>query len=181
MNSHLGRAVVFLGLLLACPVLGHAQDNGSSPVSVPDGTTVSTIKFGGENPTSADLKPAEQVAYLFVEAFWGLERNCVDKDSGMGRLCSLAELVKGVQAKSGRTLGLAEDPARDTNYRYDVTIIGDDCIIRAFPRGKGLGAFAMVGSPKGFGGNMYFNPTGPDMIRATKVTERGYEGKGFRR
>jgi hypothetical protein len=60
-------------------------------------------------------------------------------------------------------------------------VLGDDCIIRAFPRGKGLGGFAMVGSPKGFGGNMYFNPTGPDMIRATRVTERGYEGKGFRR
>ena len=181
MNAHLGRALVVFGLLLAYPVLGHAQDNGSSPVSVPEGTTVNAIKYGGENPTSADLKPAEQVAYLFVEAFWGLERNCVDKDSGVGRLCSLAELVKGVQAKSGRTLGLTEDPARETNYRYDVTIIGDDIIIRAFPRGQGLGAFAMVGSPKGFGGNMYFNPTGPDMIRATKVTERGYEGSGFRR
>ena len=79
---------------------------------------------------------------------WGLERDCVDKNSGVGHLCSMGELVKGAKTKSGQMIGLTENPARDTNYRYGMTIIEDDnLIIMALPKSPGLGAFAVVGTP----------------------------------
>jgi hypothetical protein len=116
-----------------------------------------------------------------VYGIWGLEGNCFDNDMGVGRLCTLAELVKGVKAKSGKTLGLTVDPTQDTNYSYDVITIGGDCIIRAIPRDPGLGAFAMVGTARRSSGNFYYNPKGSDLMYAVQLTEYGYEGTGFRR
>lgn len=54
--------------------------------------------------------------------------------------------------------------------------------MRAVPRGPGLGAFALMGSPKSFGRiSLYDNPKGPDLINAVQLTEMGYDGDGFRR
>lgn len=171
-----------LGLLLAAPLVCQAQSTGSSPVAVPAGTTVDPISYDGAAGGSVQLPPAEQVALLFAYGIWGLENDCADADSGLGRLCTLDELIKGVTGKNGGTIGLTVSPRRDTNYRYEVMLVGDYSIILAHPRVKGLGGFAVVGSPNGFGGgNFYYNPNGANMAEAKKLTSVGYGGKGFRR
>jgi hypothetical protein len=173
--------ILVLASLLFVPVLAGAQGAAKLPVPIPDGTEVSPMKYG-EQETAADLKPAEQVAFLFVNAIWGSEEKSLDKDGGLGRLCTLGELIKGMKTPGGETIGLSVNPSRDTNYRYEIQIIGSYCVIKAIPRVKGFGAFAMVGSPKGFGGNgFYYDPQGPELVHAEKVTEFGYAGKGFRR
>jgi hypothetical protein len=180
MNAQCQRMVTILILLFALPIFIQAQSVNKSPVSVPAGIKNITIKYG-ENDTPITLKPAEKVAFLFVYGIWGLEGDCFNGDMGVGRLCSLAELVKGVKTKGGETLGLAVDPAQDTNYGYDIITIGGDCIIRAIPRSPGLGAFAMVGTVRRSIGNFYYNPKGSDLMSAITLTEYGYDGDGFRR
>lgn len=165
-------------VLLASPLLVYAQAGKKAPVTVPQGTQI-TLKYGDDD-TVAALKPAEQVAFLFVYGIWGLQGDCYDKDNGIGRLCTLPELVKGV-TKDGRTIGLKVDPAADANYTYDVTIVGGDCMIRAIPRTPGLGSFGMAGTPRRFSGNLYYNPKGADLSQAQKATEYGYNGDGFKR
>ena len=166
--------------LFAFPVLIQSQNANQSPISVPPSVKNITIKYG-EDDTPLKLKPAEQVAFLFVYGIWGREGNCLDKDMGIGRLCTMAELVSGVKTNAGGTIGLSEDPGRDTNYSYDIITIGGDCVIRAIPRSPGLGAFATVGSARRSSGNFYYNPKGADLMHAVKLTEYGYEGKGFTR
>jgi hypothetical protein len=172
--------IVILILLVASPTFIHAPSAKNSTVSVPADLTNLTIKYG-ENNTPITLKPAEKVAFLFVYGIWGLEGDCISSDMGVGRLCTLAELVNGIKTKGGETIGLKVDPARDADYGYDVITIGSDCLIRAIPRNPGLGAFAMVGSSRRSSGNFYYNPKGADMMYALKLTEYGFEGDGFRR
>jgi len=180
MNTQRRRTAVILVLLLAFPVFIQAQEANQSPISVPEGTKVATLKYG-EDEAQLTLKPAEQVAFLFVYGLWGLEGKCFDGDIGVGRVCTLDELVKGIKTKNGETLGLKIDPAQDTNYTYDIIPIGGDCVIRAIPRSPGLGAFAMVGTLRRSSGNFYYNPKGPDLMYAIRLTEYGFEGRGFRR
>jgi hypothetical protein len=150
-------------------------------VAVPAGTKLNTLKYNDTTGTVVQLKPAEQVAFLFVYGMEGLENECIDTFyGGRGRPCSLDELLKGVSGKS-RTIGLNTDPAQDTNYQYKLEIIGQDCVIRAIPQQPGLGGFVYVGSPEGLHGNFYFNPTGADMTQGKRLGEMGYSGKGFTR
>jgi hypothetical protein len=150
-------------------------------ITVPAGTKLNTLKYNDTSGTAVELKPAEQVAFLFVYGMQNLESNCVSTFfGGPGRLCPLDELVKGVRGKSG-TIGLNTDPAQDLNYRYKVEIIGKDCVITALPQREGLGGFAYVGSPDGMHGNFYYNPNGADMNQAKVLGELGYSGKGFTR
>jgi len=179
MNVLHRRMIAILILLFAFPMFIQAQSAGKSPVSVPADLKNITVKYGDDTPVT--LKPAEKVAFLFVYGIWGLEGNCFDSDMGVGRLCTLAELVNGVKTKGGETLGLKVDPAQDTNYSYDVILIGGDCLIRAIPRSAGLAAFAMVGTARRSSGNFYYSSKGPDLTNAIKLTEYGYEGRGFRR
>ncbi|HUX14725.1 MAG TPA: hypothetical protein VMW87_16995 [Spirochaetia bacterium] len=173
-------ALLALVLSLVIPVFCQAQAAGNLPVPVPAGTTVDVLTYGPDD-TSLTLKPAEQVAFLFVYAIWDLESDCASTSSGVGRICSLAELVRGVKLPDGETIGLTTDPARDRNYRYDVTIIGDQCIIRALPNDRTRAGFAAIGAPGGFSHSFFINPQGPDLIRAVKITGMGYSGKGFKR
>ena len=55
---------------------------------------------------------------------------------------------RGEDRRLGEVLGLSINPVKDTNYNYDIVIIGEDCLIRALPRVKGIGGFAMLGSPR---------------------------------
>jgi hypothetical protein len=176
---------VILGLLFVYPAFSQAS-GGDSPISIPDGTTIDTIKYGvdknGQQQKDATLKPAEQVAFLFVYDLWNLERDCIRTDSGLGHLCSLGELVKGATTKSGQIIGLTVDPVRDTNYRYRMTIIGgNEVIIMALPKSPGLGAFALVGTPDNDRSDFYYNPKGPNLELAKKLYSMGYEGSGFKR
>jgi hypothetical protein len=180
MNTFCRRTIAILILLFALPSIIQAQGAKPSPISVPAGIKNLTVKYG-ENETLAQLKPAEQVAFLFLSAIWGLEESCLDKDMGIGRLCTLPELAKGVKTNGGEILGLEVDPSLDSNYTYDAILIGKDCVLRAIPRGPGLGAFARVGSPRRSSGNFYYNPKGSTLVSAEKLTEYGYEGHGFSR
>jgi hypothetical protein len=177
MRIRLGLVLAILCLMLVLPAMAQAAP---STVTVPEGTKVSDVKYGN-NDSVATLKPAEQVAFLFIHAIWGLEQECLDKDSGIGRLATLGELVKGVKDASGNVIGLSVSPVKDTNYNYDLIIVGSDCLIRAISRNKDLGSLAQVGSPTRMVGNFYYNPNGPDITKAEKLTEYGYQGKGFKR
>jgi hypothetical protein len=148
--------------------------------SVPAGTQISTIKFKDVQGAAVQLKPAEQVAFLFVYGISNLESQCTDKFfGGTGKLCTLEQLVKGVP-RNGGAMGLTADPAQDANYRYRLEIIGTACVITAVPQHPGLGAFAYVGSPGGFGhGDVFYNPDGADMTQARALGEMGYSGDGF--
>jgi hypothetical protein len=174
MHARRWYLLVMAGLLVSQVLSAQAK----SAVVVPQGTTVSPMKFSDEQP-AINLEPAEQVAFLFVNGIWGLEGRSLEKESGLERLCTLRELISGVKMPGGEILGLSVNPVKDTNYNYDVLIIGEDCLIRALPRVKGLGSFAMLGSPRRVFGTFYYNPDGPDLTKAVKVTEMGYGGDGF--
>jgi hypothetical protein len=170
------RMLMVLCLVMALPLAAFAAP---SQVTVPDDTKISTLKI--DDDTQVTLKPAEQVAFLFVYAMWGLENECNDKDMGIGRPVSIDELVKGVKGEAGQVIGLSLSPRKDTNYNYDIIIVGKDVIVRAISRVKDLGSFAYAGTAGRMSGNFWFNPNGPDITKAVKFTEYGYEGHGFRR
>jgi len=174
-SVRLWRVLVIAVLLVGLAPAAQAQNK--SLVSVPAGTTVMPPKYAEDQP-ALDLKPEEQVAFLYVYGLWFLEQQCLDKDMGVGRLCTLGEMITGVKTPSGGVLGLSLTPVKDTNYRYEIQIIGEDCVIQAVPRVKGLGGFAVLGSPRRSSGNLWFSATG-DITRAVKLIEMGYEGKGF--
>ena len=138
------------------------------------------LKYAEDQP-ALELKPAEQVAFLYVYGLWFMEQDCLDKDSGVGRLCTLRELITGVKTPYDQVIGLSVNPVKDTNYNYEIMIIGDSCLIRAVPRVKGLAGFATLGSPRRSSGSFYYSPDGADMTRAVKLIEMGFDGEGFRR
>jgi len=175
------RVVTILGFLLMYPVWNLIVQAAAPGVAVPAGTKLNTLKYSDISGTAVELKAAEQVAFLFVYGMQNLESNCVSTFfGGPGRPCSLDELVKGVRGKSG-TIGLNTDPAQDSNYKYRLEVIGQDCVITALPQRAGLGGFAYVGSPGGMHGNFYYNPNGADMTQGKLLGEMGYSGKGFTR
>ena len=167
MSARIFRTLVIVGLL--CGLAWAAQGQNKSLVSVPAGTTVMPPKYAEDQP-ALDLKPEEQVAFLYVYGLWFLEQQCLDKDMGVGRLCALGELITGVKTPAGGVLGLSLTPVKDTNYRYEILIIGEDCVIQAVPRVKGLGGFATLGSPRRSSGDFWFSATG-DMTRAVKLVD----------
>ena len=175
MSSRILTVSIALALLLAALSAASAQNR--SPVMVPEGTTVSAIKVE-DSDSALTLKPEEQVAFLFVHGIWNLEQQCLDNDMGIGRLAALGELVRGVKTPGG-VIGLSTTPTKDTNYNYSLQLIGSDCVIMASPRVKGIGGFALVGSPKRMNGSFYYNPKGGDMLSPLKLTEYGYGGNGF--
>ena len=176
MRIRLGHVLGILCLMLASPAMAQAAP---SPVSVPDGTKLAELRYGDQEAVLT-LQPGEQVAFLFVQGIWGLEQDCISAGVGLGRLCTLAELVKGAKAPGG-TLGLSVNPVKDVNYFYDVIIIGSDLVIRAIPRVRDLGAFAMTGSGRRSTGNLWYSPKSADLTKAVQLTQYGYEGSGFRR
>ena len=95
-------------------------------------------KYAEDQP-ALELKPAEQVAFLYVYGLWFMEQDCLDKDSGVGRLCTLRELITGVKTPDGQVIGLSVNPVKDTNYNYEIMIIGDSCVIKAVPARQGPG------------------------------------------
>ena len=178
MNARLLHVCLIASLFFTLSLPAQAQDK--LPVPVPTGTTVSALRYAEDQP-ALELKPAEQVAFLYVYGLWSMEQDCLDKDSGLGRLCTLRELITGVKTPSGQVIGLSVNPVKDTNYNYEIMIIGDSCLIRAVPRVKGLVGFAALGSPRRSSGSVYYSPDGADMTRAVKLIEMGFEGDGFRR
>ncbi len=146
-------------------------------VKLPYGTTLEPLQIGQRKIA---LEGAAAVAFLFVANLADEESQCTSKFfGGPGRLCTLRELVTGIKAGSG-VIGLSRDPAQDRNYRYQLLLIGEDCLILARPRRAGLPEFAFIGNPK-FNGDFYYIPAGRDLQHAEKVDGRGYSGAGFKR
>jgi hypothetical protein len=181
MSSRRRLVPAFLGLLLVFVLCGLAQGGQASGITVPPGTKLATLKYSDGGVVN--LKPAEQVAFLFVYGMKDLESTCGSTFfGGPGRPCSMSELVDGLKTKNGQTIGLNQNPAQDLKYSYTLTIIGKHCVITAIPKGPGLGAFAWVGAPSGMGnGGFYYNPDGADLTKAKDFGEMGYAGNGFKR
>jgi hypothetical protein len=92
MNARLWHVCLIASLLFAVSPVAQAQTN--VPVPVPAGTTVGPLKYAEDKP-ALELNPAEQVAFLYVYGLWFMEEDCLDKDSGVGHLCTLGELIAG--------------------------------------------------------------------------------------
>ena len=107
MNARLWQVCGIVVLLCAVSPVARAQ--AALPVPVPAGTTVMPLKYAEDKP-ALELKPAEQVAFLYVYSLWWMEGDCLDKDMGVGRLCTLRELITGVKTASGQVIGLSGDP-----------------------------------------------------------------------
>lgn len=178
MNARRWHVSLIASLVLTLAPFAQAQT--ALPVPVPDGTTVMPLKYAEDKP-ALELKPAEQVAFLYVYSLWWMEGDCLDKDTGVGRLCTLRELIAGVKTANGEVIGLSVNPVKDTNYNYEIMIFGDSCVIRASPRVKGLAGFVTLGSPRRSSGSFYYSPDGADMTRAVQLIEMGFDGKGFRK
>lgn len=101
MSARLSRLLVIVVIFLGLATFAQAQNK--SPVTVPEGTKVMPPKYAEDQPL--DLKAEEQVAFLYVYGMWFLEQDCLDSFSGLGRLCTLGELIRGVQLPDGRVLG----------------------------------------------------------------------------
>jgi len=166
--------------LLVFALCGVARGGQGSGVSIPSDTKLDTIQ--DSDGKVVNLKPAEQVAFLFVYAIKDLERTCGSTFfGGPGRPCTMVELIQGLKTKTGQPIALSQNPTQDTNYRYTLTIIGKDCVVTAIPKTTGLGAFAWVGTAGGRGnGNFYYNPDGTDLTKAEALGAMGYQGKGFK-
>jgi hypothetical protein len=130
MNSRRRYVPAFLGFVLVFVLCGLAQGGQTSGITVPPGTKLATLKYSDGGVVN--LKPAEQVAFLFVYGIKDLEGTCASIFfGGPGRPCSMSELVSGVKTKGGQTVGLNQNPAQDLKYSYTLTIIGKHCVITA--------------------------------------------------
>jgi hypothetical protein len=141
-------------------------------VRLPEGTTVNAQY---EDGTQVTFKTQEQVAFLFVEDIWLLERDTCQDD--LHRFCPLDEMVRGVQGNGGR-VGFKRSPLEDSAYRYVVTISGKQCRIEAVPRRAGLGGFLLVGAKFG-PSDFYYNPTGAATVNDKKLPSHGFDGDDF--
>jgi hypothetical protein len=90
--------------------------SSSSPI-----TTDAQVTVKDSNDNAIALKPAEKVAVMFMQAVSFMEDDCLN---GLKRRCSLAELVAGVKSPGWPVGRLKYDPARDSNYKYTVTVSG---------------------------------------------------------
>ena len=171
-------AILISFAFLVCSAAASGQTAG---ITLPAGTKVATLKNSEQEVVN--LKPAEQVAFVFVYGIKDLESTCGSTFfGGPGRPCTMSELVSGLKTENGQIIGLSRNPANDKNYQYTLTIIGKHCIVTAVPKVAGLGAFAWIGSAGGIGGDhVYYAPGGADLTKANTFSEMGYEGSGFKR
>jgi len=74
MTTRHSRVIAILGLLLTYPILrGDCSGRGPPGITVPAGTKLNTLKYSDTSGTAVQLKPAEQVAFLFVYGIQNLE------------------------------------------------------------------------------------------------------------
>jgi hypothetical protein len=110
-----------------------------------------------------------------MEAIGSLENGC---DLHLNRKCSLAELVAGPNSPNWKIGKLKYDPARDSNYKYLVTITGTGWAANANPLRVGLGGFFVDGS-RGMIPNSYYNANGPATAKDRQLDEISVSGELF--
>jgi hypothetical protein len=164
----------------AAPTAAAAGGGGAaSPGGLPAESTVEAKYADG---TPIPFKLPEQVAFLFVHNIGSLEKDpCMRY---LQRLCSLDELVQGVKGRPGGEKGLKRNPARETDYSYQVTFFGEPYQtaaryqVEAIHRQPGLGGFLYISDRRGFS-NFYYNANGAATTKDKKLGEYGSTGDGF--
>ncbi len=136
-----------------------AATGRSSPASTASGSgpipADADVSASDSNDHAVALKPAEKVALLFMQSISFMENDCL---FGVKRRCSLAELVAGVDSPNRPVGRLKYDPARDSNYKYAITVSGKMWTASAVPRHPGLGGFFVEGAD--ISADTYYNPNG---------------------
>lgn len=138
-------------------------------------TTKATVLIKDEQGVEIHLKQEEKIAVMFMEAISFLEDGC---EGHLNRRCPLAELVAGPKSPSWNIGKLEYDPARDTNYKYTLTITAHGWNASASPQRPGLGGF-FDNLDHGIIVDQYFNPNGPASARDKKLGEISISGEIF--
>jgi hypothetical protein len=150
------------------PPAGNAASSG--PI-----TTHAQVMIKDKQGVEIKLNQEEKIALIFMEAIGSLENGC---DLHLNRKCSLAELVAGPNSPNWKIGKLKYDPARDSNYKYLVTITGTGWAASANPLRVGLGGFFVDGS-RGMVPNSYYNANGPATAKDRQLDEISVSGELF--
>ena len=138
-------------------------------------TTTATVLIQDESGVEIHLKQQEKIAAMFMEAIFFLEDDC---RLHMSRYCSLGELVAGPKSPGWNVGRLKYDPARDTNYKYTVTLTAHGWNASATPERPGLGGF-FYDLDHGIIVDRYYNPNGPASAEDKKLGETSESGEIF--
>jgi hypothetical protein len=138
-------------------------------------TTNALVMVKDKQGVEIKLKQEEKIALMFLEAISSLESSC---DLHLNRKCSLAELVAGPNSPNWKNGKLKYDPARDSNYKYSVTITGNSWVASANPLRAGMGGFFLDGS-RGMIPNSYYNANGSATAKDSKLNEISISGEVF--
>jgi hypothetical protein len=138
-------------------------------------STTATVLVKDEQGAEIQLKQQEKIAVMFMEAISFLEDDC---HRHMERYCSLQELVAGPKSPGWNIGRLKYDPARDTNYKYTVTITAHGWNAGASPQRPGLGGF-FDDLDHGIIVDSYYNPNGPASVKDKKLGETSISGEIF--
>ncbi len=151
-------ALAAIALLLASSTLPAQRKAVSFSACSPDPKPFRAARGSADAARRTKFSEEEQRALVMVTAISYLQENACE--SGMGRPCTLDELIRSVRktkAQKGDVIGLARDPRDDPDYKYSVFISVGPPDISAIPKREGLGGFLVD-----FAG-IHFNPKGPAM------------------
>ncbi len=154
--------------------MGAAAAAGSAASSGPI-TTHAQVSVKDMKNVEVPLKQEEKIAVMFLQAIGSMEDDC---DRHLNRRCSLAELVVGPASPSWNIGRLKYDPARDTNYKYAITITERGWVASATPQRAGLGGFFVDGSG-GMIPDSYYKANGPASAKDTQLGEISVGGEIF--
>jgi hypothetical protein len=159
----------------SAPITNRATTIRQSASSSGPVTTTATVLVKDEQSIEIHLKPEEKIAIMFMEAISFLEDDC---HRHLSRHCSLAELVAGPNSPNWHIDRLKYDPARDTNYKYTVTVTAHGWNASASPQRPGLGGLFFV-LDHGIIVEQYFNPNGAASASDKKLGEISIGGEIF--
>ena len=150
---------------------GRSMGSGGGSSSAAGGITTKAKVEVGTTDAPVPLKPAEQVAVLFLTSIQQIEMNCQDSAK---KACTLDQLLAGT--KGGK---LKIDPRTDPNYTYDLAINGAAWEAHATPKKPGLAAFYSYS--KSFPtSEMHYNADGKIASPiSTELGNRSVEGNDF--
>lgn len=173
-----------LAFLSGSMVLGLAARTSAAPVASPHPndvsnsgaiTTTATVLIKDEQGVEVRLKQEERIAVMFMEAISFIEDDC---HLHLSRYCSLPELVAGPHSPNWNIGRLKYDPARDTNYKYTLTITARGWNAGASPQHPGLGGL-FYNLDHGLIVDRHYNPNGPASVRDKKLGETSVSGELF--
>ncbi|MGH9408206.1 MAG: hypothetical protein ACRD1V_01980 [Vicinamibacterales bacterium] len=139
-------------------------------------TAHAAVEIRDEDDKPIALKPEEKIAVMFLEAISDLEDDC---SHHLHRVCSMADLVKGVQNPGWNIGHLTHDPATDPNYTYTVTANGTGWEATALPNHPGLGAFFY--NCRLISLKRYYNPSGPATAHSIPFANVSIRGERFKK